>query len=460
MRVGAGIYEHTDGRWEARYRKGRRPDGRLIYGSVYGRSYEEAERKRAELLHELALRAENGESEEAAVISASNKGLREYYAVAPRGKTSCPEPLSEEEAAALLPYLRKCRPGFRMAACLALYLGVASEALATLRWSDVDLASWTLTVSGAMVDARHMFGTVVPCEKRTLPLPRAISDFLDLPACVRREGDNYLLTGTGERVRSLRSGKILWSKSLAAVGCQEKVTPEALRATFIRRALENGLNAETVSRITGLTVPVLRSRYGQYAGANPGLLRAMDGFVRPEDCRVRQMNLLILGAGSHGHAVYEIAERLGVFQKIAFLDDAVTGDRVIGKLEDCLRYREEYPACFIAIGNNERRRELARRVTEAGFLTPRLVSGEAAIARGVQIGRGSIVMPQATVNAGAEVGEFCIIASNALIGFHARVEDYAHCDCASVVMKDCTVPSLATVESGEILREKQGTLEA
>ena len=86
MRVGAGIYEHTDGRWEARYRKGRRPDGRLIYGSVYGRSYEEAERKRAELLHELALRAENGESEEAAVISASNKGLREYYAVAPRGK--------------------------------------------------------------------------------------------------------------------------------------------------------------------------------------------------------------------------------------------------------------------------------------------------------------------------------------------------------------------------------------
>ena len=144
-----------------------------------------------------------------------------------------------------------------------------------------------------------------------------------------------------------------------------------------------------------------------------------------------------------------------MFQKIAFLDDAVTGDRVIGKLEDCLRYREEYPACFIAIGNNERRRELARRVTEAGFLTPRLVSGEAAIARGVQIGRGSIVMPQATVNAGAEVGEFCIIASNALIGFHARVEDYAHCDCASVVMKDCTVPSLATVESGEILRERR-----
>ena len=65
MRIGAAIYQHTDGRWEARYRKGRKPDGTVIYGSVYGKTYEEAERKRAELLQELALRAANGESEEA-----------------------------------------------------------------------------------------------------------------------------------------------------------------------------------------------------------------------------------------------------------------------------------------------------------------------------------------------------------------------------------------------------------
>ena len=76
MRVGAGIYEHTDGRWEARYRKGRKPDGTIIYGSVYGRSYEEAEKKRAELLQALALKAENGGSEEAAAISESNKSIR------------------------------------------------------------------------------------------------------------------------------------------------------------------------------------------------------------------------------------------------------------------------------------------------------------------------------------------------------------------------------------------------
>ena len=447
MRTGARIYRHTDGRWEARYPKGRRPDGRIRYGSVYGGSYEEAGQRRAELLRSLP-------PEESGMTDGSRSA-----AGTARSRPAYPEPLTEADVRELLSHAGHWSGQERLAVCLALCCGVSCEELAALRYSDVDLTGGALRISRRMTDARPAPGLLTYPEPRVLPLPETVMADAGLAELIRSGGDRFVLTDASVPVRSLRAARMLWGRLLPA-GMPQRFTPEALRATFIRRALENGLNAETVSRITGLTVPVLRSRYGQYAGANPGLLRAMDGFVRPEDCRVRQMNLLILGAGSHGHAVYEIAERLGVFQKIAFLDDAVTGDRVIGKLEDCLRYREEYPACFIAIGNNERRRELARRVTEAGFLTPRLVSGEAAIARGVQIGRGSIVMPQATVNAGAEVGEFCIIASNALIGFHARVEDYAHCDCASVVMKDCTVPGLATVESGEILREKQGTLEA
>lgn len=454
LRVGAGIYEHTDGRWEARYRKGRKPDGTIIYGSVYGKTYKEAERKRAELLNELALKAENGDSEEAAAISESNKSIRDFYAVVPQGKTSYPAPLTDSEVEELIPYIRKCYPGLRLSICLALYMGVASEALAALRYSDFDLDRSTLTVSNVMIDAKHMFGTVVPCEKRTLPIPKVIFDYIDLPHYVREKNDGYILTENGERIKTLRSEKILWSKAMTACGYEGKITPEILRATFIRRAFERGLNFETVSRITGITVLTLRSKYGHYSAANPALIdAAFDSSAGAANAK--QMNLLILGAGSHGHAVYEIAEKLGIFQKISFLDDAVTGDNIIGKIGDCLKYRDEYPMCFIAIGNNEIRRRLAQIVTEAGFITPRLISSETSIARGTSIGRGTVVMPQATINAGAKIGDFCIIASNSLIGFNSAVEDYSHCDCASVVMKDCTVPMLTTVESGEIVKEKR-----
>ena len=37
-----GIYQRSDHRWEARYKKGVAPNGRAIYGSVYGATREEA----------------------------------------------------------------------------------------------------------------------------------------------------------------------------------------------------------------------------------------------------------------------------------------------------------------------------------------------------------------------------------------------------------------------------------
>ncbi|MDO7798986.1 tyrosine-type recombinase/integrase [Enterococcus avium] len=42
---GENIYKRKDGRWEARYSKGRRANGKIIYGSVYGRSYAEVKQK-------------------------------------------------------------------------------------------------------------------------------------------------------------------------------------------------------------------------------------------------------------------------------------------------------------------------------------------------------------------------------------------------------------------------------
>lgn len=42
---GENIYKRKDGRWEARYSKGRRANGKIFYGSVYGKTYTEAKQK-------------------------------------------------------------------------------------------------------------------------------------------------------------------------------------------------------------------------------------------------------------------------------------------------------------------------------------------------------------------------------------------------------------------------------
>lgn len=47
---GENIYKRKDGRWEARYEKGRNEKGRIIYGSVYGKTYHEAREKKQQIL--------------------------------------------------------------------------------------------------------------------------------------------------------------------------------------------------------------------------------------------------------------------------------------------------------------------------------------------------------------------------------------------------------------------------
>lgn len=53
-RRGDGIRKRKDGRWEGRYKRGRRPDGTIQYGSVYGRSYREVKDKLSEKRIELS----------------------------------------------------------------------------------------------------------------------------------------------------------------------------------------------------------------------------------------------------------------------------------------------------------------------------------------------------------------------------------------------------------------------
>lgn len=450
MKDGSRIYEHADGRWEARYRKGRKPDGSIIYGSVYGRTYEEAEKRRAEVLRANSVKVEKGESESATRILEENRNIRSYYAITPRNKTVYPDPLTDKEVQKLLSYLPICSAGLQIAVCFALFMGVAGDELAALRFSDIDVKARKLTITHVMMDAKHMPGVISLCICRTVPIPKLVSKYVDLDSAVKNCGNRYLLTEKDTPVKSLRTARALFAKSFSSFGCETKITSEILRATFIRRCLENGMNFETVSTMTRLEVPTIRSKYGQFAKANTELLELVGS---EEKSASKEMNLLILGAGSHGHAVYEIAEKLGIFQKIRFLDDTVTDRNVIGKISEYPDFVDEYPMCFIAIGNNELRKQLAKKMIQVGYIVPRLISNETSIARGVSIGRGTIIMPQATINTGAIIGDFCIIASNALIGFNAMVESYAHCDCASVVMKNCTVPELAMIESGEIVKE-------
>lgn len=50
---GDNIHKRKDGRWEGRYKKGRKPDGSIIYSSIYAKSYREVKTKLSEIAKEI-----------------------------------------------------------------------------------------------------------------------------------------------------------------------------------------------------------------------------------------------------------------------------------------------------------------------------------------------------------------------------------------------------------------------
>lgn len=50
---GDNIHKRKDGRWEGRYKKGRKPDGSIMYGSIYAKSYREVKTKLSEIAKEM-----------------------------------------------------------------------------------------------------------------------------------------------------------------------------------------------------------------------------------------------------------------------------------------------------------------------------------------------------------------------------------------------------------------------
>ena len=86
-------------------------------------------------------------------------------------------------------------------------------------------------------------------------------------------------------------------------------------------------------------------------------------------------NLLILGAGQFGLMVKEIAESMGCFDKIDFLDDK--NEIALGKLSDYEQFALEYRYAIVAIGNHEVRYSYINKLSEACFIVAVIASPEA-----------------------------------------------------------------------------------
>lgn len=142
----------------------------------------------------------------------------------------------------------------------------------------------------------------------------------------------------------------------------------------------------------------------------------------------RQVGLIILGAGSHGAEVKEIAKMLRIFGRIDYLDDDTSKEGVIGTWQDAAKFRENYGCAIVAVGNRKLRELWLSQLTEMGYVIPTLVHPTAVISESAQIGAGTVVCANATIGTNAKLGVGCIISSSVTVARGATVEDWSHID--------------------------------
>lgn len=152
-------------------------------------------------------------------------------------------------------------------------------------------------------------------------------------------------------------------------------------------------------------------------------------------CMPVSVGLIILGAGSHGVEVEEIANALHVFGKVSFLDDDPNNNEAIGSWEEAKDYRDEYGCAIVAVGNEKLRKLWTAKLIEMGYFVPTLVHTTAVISESAKLGAGTVICANATIGSNAKIGIGCIISPSVTVARGAKVEDWTHITAGGVVMK-------------------------
>lgn len=161
------------------------------------------------------------------------------------------------------------------------------------------------------------------------------------------------------------------------------------------------------------------------------------------------MRLVILGAGGHGQTVADVAQQLGTYEEILFLDD--NAEAAKGKCTQYLQFADEMTEMYPAFGNNESRLTWEKTLQEAGIPLARIIHPLAYVSPTAVIADGCVILPYAIVNTNCMVKQGCIINCGAIVDHGCILEEGVHVGPGAIVKAENRIPKYKKVEAGEVI---------
>jgi sugar O-acyltransferase (sialic acid O-acetyltransferase NeuD family) len=167
----------------------------------------------------------------------------------------------------------------------------------------------------------------------------------------------------------------------------------------------------------------------------------------------------VYGAGGHGKVIADILVSGNQHELVGFIDDdkglrgtRVLGVPVVGDGEWLREHGRAHHACVaLGVGDNHKRRELAKKCTAWNLEIVTLVHPRSTVSSSAILGNGTVVMGGAVVNAQAKIGLGVIVNTGAIVEHDVEIGDYAHISPnASLGGASCAGP-LAHMGIGSVL---------
>lgn len=146
-------------------------------------------------------------------------------------------------------------------------------------------------------------------------------------------------------------------------------------------------------------------------------------------------NVLIFGASGHGSVVLDTLERSPEFTPVGFVDSykekgtKINGYEVLGTEFDLPMLIEQFNigGGIVAVGDNWGRKQFVKRILSIypKFIFISVIHPSAIIGKDVSLGKGSVILPGAIINANAIVGDHCILNTKSSLDHDSKLGNYS-----------------------------------
>ncbi|TGL45831.1 NeuD/PglB/VioB family sugar acetyltransferase [Leptospira perdikensis] len=170
--------------------------------------------------------------------------------------------------------------------------------------------------------------------------------------------------------------------------------------------------------------------------------------------------LILIGGGGHCKSVIDVIREQGRYNIIGIVDpmiavgEFVLDVKVLGNdslLPDLASRFKNFHITVGQIGSSPIRNKIANQMISLGAKFPNIISPKAHISRYANLGVGSVIMHNVTINADATIGDFTILNNHSLIEHDVKIGNFCHISTGAIVNGNVTIENDVFIGSGSVV---------